>query len=766
MTNDSRGTTAVNPIIAWVNSRLTDVIAATTGVVIGGSEGAVGTGDIIYADSGLTWSIKSAGAQDTILTIDAGGIPDWRVLVSTDLPGGATPALTFSTSNSAGVATGYIASDATLAIFDATVPDTIQPDDAAAAGIAAFAARRDHTHGIVAAIAVDVGTANSEGASTSFSRADHVHDHVSGLGTDLHHAQAHGGGDHDFGPGTPALTFSTTNAVGVATGYIATDATLAIFDATVPNTIQPDDTASAGVVAFAARRDHEHAIVAAAPGTNLSVGSANSEGAATSFGRSDHLHAITTSSNPGAVASVLASAGDGGLQLQRFGVGEDPTVDFQSIFRKDGASHQSLLLLRNSNSPGAAGTGVVILFQLNDAGDVNTNFAGIRGIVADATSGGEEGSLRFDVVANAVNKEAARFVGQSDGSARFGILTINPQASLHVNGTVQIDGASITVADGTTLGQSAGPLLTFDDTNNILKLTGGNLHLNDGSEDKLEIRRGGDVVATESDIFADDAMGIAAETNVHLFVDVLDLTSDSYVAMHRNAETVNGATEFFRFIEDATQYWRWGSVAHGMTDQVPTDVFGAAGFDDTAAGGLSIAGYRDPDAVAGRALVLIGRLGETADTTKSTAGIGVIHAVSQVKSAATVTSVGADGNLFTIANGSNTRWIVDAEGDTHRDGSSNTFDKYDDVMLSRAFAQVTAPDNIIDSGFEQFVKYTKDDLIKARILHKSGFYNESRLLRLHNGAIWQLYIKLQNVVNALIGQGIDLEDLELIVKGV
>ena len=37
--------------------------------------------------------------------------------------------------------------DATIAIFDTTAPSNSFPTDAAAAGTAAFAARRDHVHG-------------------------------------------------------------------------------------------------------------------------------------------------------------------------------------------------------------------------------------------------------------------------------------------------------------------------------------------------------------------------------------------------------------------------------------------------------------------------------------------------------------------------------------------------------------------------------------------------------------------------------------------
>lgn len=52
---------------------------------------------------------------------------------------------------------------------------TLVPDASQGAGVAVSAARADHSHAIAAATAVDVGTANAEGNSTSFARANHVH---------------------------------------------------------------------------------------------------------------------------------------------------------------------------------------------------------------------------------------------------------------------------------------------------------------------------------------------------------------------------------------------------------------------------------------------------------------------------------------------------------------------------------------------------------------------------------------------------------------
>lgn len=61
-----------------------------------------------------------------------------------------TPALTLGTSNAAGATDEAIRRDATLLVFDATVPTTQAFGDAAATGSATVAARRDHLHGMPA----------------------------------------------------------------------------------------------------------------------------------------------------------------------------------------------------------------------------------------------------------------------------------------------------------------------------------------------------------------------------------------------------------------------------------------------------------------------------------------------------------------------------------------------------------------------------------------------------------------------------------------
>ena len=65
-------------------------------------------------------------------------------------------------------------------------------------------------------------------------------------------------------------------------------------------------------------------------------------------------------------------------------------------------------------------------------------------------------------------------------NGQVGINTVAPSADFHVNGTsrftdtLNVD-SNIVIADGGTIGQAAGPLIAFDDTNNYLEITGANV---------------------------------------------------------------------------------------------------------------------------------------------------------------------------------------------------------------------------------------------------------------------------------------------------
>ena len=114
-----------------------------------------------------------------------------------------------------------------------------------------------------------VAAANDGGTTAATARIDHAHANTAD---------------------TPALTLGVTNTAGTAGKVLASDATVALFDATVPTTVQSDATATAGTAAYAARRDHTHAIVNDAPADGSSLATANAEGTSSGFARGDHAH--------------------------------------------------------------------------------------------------------------------------------------------------------------------------------------------------------------------------------------------------------------------------------------------------------------------------------------------------------------------------------------------------------------------------------------------------------------------------------------------
>lgn len=124
-----------------------------------------------------------------------------------------TPALTLGTTNAAGSGSTAVGTGATIAAFDATVPVTQALGDAAAAGTAAVAARRDHKHGMpalsTATPLVESGS-GAAGTGTLSSREDHVH-------------PAGGGGSLtvEEADGTPTVTGVTT--IKVSNGTLTDD---------------------------------------------------------------------------------------------------------------------------------------------------------------------------------------------------------------------------------------------------------------------------------------------------------------------------------------------------------------------------------------------------------------------------------------------------------------------------------------------------------------------------------------------------------------
>jgi hypothetical protein len=126
-------------------------------------------GDLIVGDTGGAAARLAKGADSQVLTVD----PTTHLLVWTTPASGAgfaSPSIALDSSAAAGAAGTVIRSDSTIAAFDATVPVTQAFSDSAAVGSAAFAARRDHKHGMPSSVlpaTLDVSADNTTADATT-----------------------------------------------------------------------------------------------------------------------------------------------------------------------------------------------------------------------------------------------------------------------------------------------------------------------------------------------------------------------------------------------------------------------------------------------------------------------------------------------------------------------------------------------------------------------------------------------------------------------
>lgn len=232
-------------------------------------------------------------------------------------------------------------------------------------------------------------------------------------------------------------------------------------------------------------------------------------------------------------------------------------------------------------------------------------------------------------------------------------------------------------------------------------------------------------------------------TDPFISLDSSDQFSDSTITIEAGAVGVNanGLTIDQDAADSNIIRLLSSDIAHGITSLDTTDTYGYAAKFNATEGGLRWMGISESVA----ALILNGTA--TSDnTTKTSSALAPVRVISRKKSGTGTTDVGTNGNMFVIAKGgtSGAVWFVDVEGDTYRDGSSNTFDEHDDLALARTFDVVLqGPGYVVDEEFDNFLQYNASHLLDLGILHGPGedghyWYNRDKLQRLQNGALFQL----------------------------
>ena len=145
--------------------------------------------------------------------------------------------------------------------------------------------------------------------------------------------------------------------------------------------------------------------------------------------------------------------------------------------------------------------------------------------------------------------------------------------------------------------------------------------------------------------------------------------------------------------------------------------------------------------------------GGQANTAKTTGAEGLIHfQVAESDGSNALANIEGDGNVFVVTGyvgGSHlARFVVDEDGELLAASATvGTFDEYDDAHLVRALDQTKG--DVIRGKWDDYVQYNEQSLVDAGILGASvaegGLLNVTGLQRLHNGAIWQGYVKQQEM---------------------
>ena len=205
-----------------------------------------------------------------------------------------------------------------------------------------------------------------------------------------------------------------------------------------------------------------------------------------------------------------------------------------------------------------------------------------------------------------------------------------------------------------------------------------------------------------------------------------------------------------------------------------------------AAGGVQITGLNDPDGPGYAAINLRAMLGTAALTTKSTSGYGAIRMLTYIKAGTGTAAMTSDGNLLSIEDGNTVRHIFDKEGQMHSSVAPTTsgMDSYDDAQLVRAHALSSFPNGIIESKFDEFIKYNHEKLAELKLVGReedgtpNHFVNVTKMQQLHNGAIWQQYTEIQKMKELMYetmvelmgkeeaNKKLDSHDIKLLDKGI
>ena len=236
----------------------------------------------------------------------------------------------------------------------------------------------------------------------------------------------------------------------------------------------------------------------------------------------------------------------------------------------------------------------------------------------------------------------------------------------------------------------------------------------------------------------------------------IDQNGTCYISDSANVDMTVGLTINQGANYDHIVALKSSDVGHGITTIAETDTFALMMKSHATEGGVQFTGISEGT----RGLLLRG-LHTTDTTTKTTTADGAILVNASLKSGTTLTALGADANIIAFANNGVTRFILDGEGDSHQDvGTAWTnFDNEIDVVITRSLGMVMDKASIVKTKWDDWGRDHKEDLERTGIIPvltqeqkdngEHALVNTSQVMRLHNGALWQLYTQIMDMCEKL-----------------
>jgi len=152
-------------------------------------------------------------------------------------------------------------------------------------------------------------------------------------------------------------------------------------------------------------------------------------------------------------------------------------------------------------------------------------------------------------------------------------------------------------------------------------------------------------------------------------------------------------------------------VDHPMTAVTETDTYLSVRKTSGASGGVTLEGFCDGANVGAE---LRGSVETEITTTTSSSQAAVLLKGQKSDGGTGVSNIGTTGNIVAMRDGSNTRWLIQGNGDVHQTTDAHTtLDEWDDVQLCRAWDLDRSPQTVIKDEWDEFVTYRRKELIEA-----------------------------------------------------